>query len=885
MISPRKLFACCFYVLGLLSLTVQARAAEFSVGATPTWVKTIAPGASDSPVRAAASGGAFHLLVDRQVKANGRQTQFYRRFVSEALNAQGLDEVANIQIYFNPAFERVVVHSLKVIRDGKPVERVDQVQFNVLQRETDLEYQVYDEGRTASVFLKDIRVGDKVDYAYTIEGSNPVFGEHSFGRAGMQYSQPVARLNLRLLYPDQGAFEVFTHGAVQRSKVIPLGGRREESWSLTDVAALNIDAQAPSWHDPYPSVSWTTFADWSDVVAWAQPLYRVPVTLPEPMQAQVDKIRAEYSTPAQRTAAALRWVQAEFRYLAMPIGIASHAPNSPELVVERRFGDCKDKTLLLLSLLDALGVDAYPALVNTEVERGLRHYAPNPAAFNHVLVMAHLGGADYWLDPTRDEQQGDLDQVYQPDFELALVVRDDVNDLQAMTAKRINLRQVQVIVDASRGFDDEVELTVTTTTQGAQTDTLRRTLATSSRNDMQQKYLNFYASYYRGISVREPMQVESSKSGHQIQVVENYSLGSIASLSEETQRYEAPVYTPDVLEYLSAPQSLVRNAPLQLDHPLEVTQVTQIKLPEDWNVEESVTEVKDAAFTFRREVKLEDKVVTLNDQFTTLADHVPADEMARYAENLASARRAASFEFYWPNAQAEAIAGDATDDATDAGPPSGLHPGAVAGAIASVLIAIGLAILLYRFDPVARYRGPPHDLQGISGWLILPAIAALVMPLMFGHALYGNYTLLEQSTWIGLVELAGGQIVPMYLMLAMSFIASPLLLALSILFAVLFFQRRTSAPALFITLMACNLTVLLAEYLFMRHIGMGTIWTEDEMAQHLKSMLQLVVRAVIWIPYFLVSQRVRVTFTRRRVATPFTNPPIAAEPAHGDEPG
>ncbi len=201
------------------------------------------------------------------------------------------------------------------------------------------------------------------------------------------------------------------------------------------------------------------------------------------------------------------------------------------------------------------------------------------------------------------------------------------------------------------------------------------------------------------------------------------------------------------------------------------------------------------------------------------------------------------------------------------------------------LIAIGLAILLYRFDPVARYRGPPHDLQGISGWLILPAIAALVMPLMFGHALYGNYTLLEQSTWIGLVELAGGQIVPMYLMLAMSFIASPLLLALSILFAVLFFQRRTSAPALFITLMACNLTVLLAEYLFMRHIGMGTIWTEDEMAQHLKSMLQLVVRAVIWIPYFLVSQRVRVTFTRRRVATPFTNPPIAAEPAHGDEPG
>ena len=45
--------------------------------------------------------------------------------------------------------------------------------------------------------------------------------------------------------------------------------------------------------------------------------------------------------------------------------------------MERRFGDCKDKTLLLLSLLDALGIEAYPALVNTDVQRGIRQQAPS----------------------------------------------------------------------------------------------------------------------------------------------------------------------------------------------------------------------------------------------------------------------------------------------------------------------------------------------------------------------------------------------------------------------------------------------------------------------------------------------------------------------------
>ena len=210
--SSRIFRVTCLLLFCLAGLAPAAHAADFLLRPTPGWVKSIAPGASDSPVRAAASGGAFYLLVDRQVKANGRQTQVYRRFVSQAMNAQGLDEVANIQIYFNPAYERLMVHSLKVIRGEQTTERVNQVQFNVLQRETDLEYQVYDEGRTASVFLKDIRVGDIVDYAYTIEGSNPVFGEHSFGRAGLQFSQPVARLNLRLLYPDQGQLKVLTQG-------------------------------------------------------------------------------------------------------------------------------------------------------------------------------------------------------------------------------------------------------------------------------------------------------------------------------------------------------------------------------------------------------------------------------------------------------------------------------------------------------------------------------------------------------------------------------------------------------------------------------------------------------------------------------------------------
>ena len=48
------------------------------------------------------------------------------------------------------------------------------------------------------------------------------------------------------------------------------------------------------------------------------------------------------------------------------MGTNSHQPTPASETLALRYGDCKDKTVLLISLLKALGVEAHPALVNTE---------------------------------------------------------------------------------------------------------------------------------------------------------------------------------------------------------------------------------------------------------------------------------------------------------------------------------------------------------------------------------------------------------------------------------------------------------------------------------------------------------------------------------------
>jgi len=47
-------------------------------------------------------------------------------------------------------------------------------------------------------------------------------------------------------------------------------------------------------------------------------------------------------------------LQQTIRYMGVEVGVGSHTPTHPNAVLTRRFGDCKDKALLVLNMLDAL---------------------------------------------------------------------------------------------------------------------------------------------------------------------------------------------------------------------------------------------------------------------------------------------------------------------------------------------------------------------------------------------------------------------------------------------------------------------------------------------------------------------------------------------------
>ncbi|MBL8276255.1 MAG: DUF3857 domain-containing protein [Pelomonas sp.] len=881
--------ACCAGLLGALlaggagaapgaasaPAVATAAAGKVSFAPAPAWVDAqVAP--LDAAVPASGlSDGRYHLLADQQVRVAGGTQVDYRHTAARAVNERGVEDIANVQIRFDPSYQTLTVHRIDVRRAGRIVSSVAPGALKLLQREASLESLIYDGRLTAHVALKDVRVGDVVETVYSVQGSNPVFGDMRFGSFDFDWGVPVAYRHARLLWPEGRPLYWQLHNGARPATVTRTGGELDHRWRQRDVPARVVDDNSPGWYDPYVWAEWGEFADWAAVARWALPLYRLPDGPLPAVDREVARIAAATSDPEQRLLAALRFVQREVRYLGIEMGVNSHAPHAPSLVLERRFGDCKDKTLLSLAMLRGLGIPARPALVHTGLRHATQERLPTPWAFNHVLVQADLGGQRVWLDPTRAPQAGKgVAQWVQSDFGRALLVSPDTRELVPMAGPeaRALKRELHTVLDASAGFDQPATLTVTTRAQGEAAELLRQALATHSRQDLQKQYLDFYAASYPGLAVDQPYTTRDDTDANVVELVEHYRMPSYWVRNEKQSRWTGDLEVPDLLEWLRRPKGLNRQGPLALRHPVDFTLVSEFRLPKTWNIKPDNLVVEGPAFSLRREEAWRGgNTVVLTDRYRTLADRVEASAMPAYVAQLDKARSGVQYNLYHPletaNAPAETAAA-ATAPAA-AGSLGGDSPHWLPLVVG--LAAVGglglLALRLYRWDPTpAPLPMFTHPATGLGGWLWLPMLGLVATPFTAGRALLQALPAMTVERW-SLLTLPS---TPGYHPLLPPMVLAELVVNLALmggalLLLVLAIKRRSSMPRVYIGWMLLVVAGSLMEALGALVIpAVGADWGAKEGG----AMVRTWVSAGIWIAYFLRSERVQRTFVQRLVTPP-----------------
>src|SRR6185436_505411 len=98
------------------------------------------------------------------------------------------------------------------------------------------------------------------------------------------------------------------------------------------------------------------------------------------------------TAPREKAEALVAFARRQVRYVAVEVGIGGYRPGSPQEVLERRWGDCKDKAFLLVDLLREAGIEAWPALLRAGAGNRMDSEFPSPNQFNHAIVAVSPAG-------------------------------------------------------------------------------------------------------------------------------------------------------------------------------------------------------------------------------------------------------------------------------------------------------------------------------------------------------------------------------------------------------------------------------------------------------------------------------------------------------------
>ncbi len=379
--TPRG--ATTLFVAGFLILSAPVIAiskASFLVKPPPSWVRTVSAEVERKDRQPSSVSSSSILLDDRQIKVGEKTVERYYHYVQRIETSAGLDDISQLKFYFEPSYQQLIIHFIHIQRGNSTIDALKPSEVRVIQQEEELDQQLYNGTLAALIFLNDLRVGDVVDFSYTISGENPVLGGRFAETNYLAGREPIQQLFFRLIYPSKRSLSIKNVQIELQPAVSILGDDTEYVWERQSAAAVTLDDSTPSWFNPYPRVSLSEFRNWEDVVQWALPLYKLSPSSGPALSEKTEQWKSEFPSPEQRTIAALRFAQDEIRYLGIELGRYSHQPTSPAKVFARRFGDCKDKSLLLSRLLVSMGIDAAPALVNSREGHSLDKWQPSPFA-------------------------------------------------------------------------------------------------------------------------------------------------------------------------------------------------------------------------------------------------------------------------------------------------------------------------------------------------------------------------------------------------------------------------------------------------------------------------------------------------------------------------
>jgi transglutaminase-like putative cysteine protease len=628
----------CSFLLLSNAATLLAAGTKPKIEQQPSWVTPVNINYTAKHLDKDAEDGYSDLHFEQQVSL-AQQAVFVKKTM-HILSEAGVQNFSQVSVDYDPSFQQLSLHTIRIIRGNEVVNQLIASRIKTIQQEKELDRFIYNGSLTAVVILEDIRKDDIVEYSYTLKGFNPIFKNKYVGYYNLQYGYPLYNIYYRLVVPTGRTVNIKNSLTTIQPSISNASSETVYEWKIKDQESMNVEKDIPSWYDAFPMVMISEYNSWNEIAKWAEELF--PLTPPSAsLEKKINEIKTNHGTAEAKLLAALRFVQDDIRYMGIEMGENSHKPHSPSHVLQQRFGDCKDKSYLLCTMLKALGIESYPVLINTVYKKTINTWLPSHFAFDHVTVSVILDGKTYWFDPTIAYQRGSLREISYPNYQTGLIIKPgtiNFTKIELQNPGKVATKESFFV----KSLNSAVRLVVSTQFSGSFADNARYSFRSDSPKDIQESYKGLYTPYFKKIT-SDSISYEDDEATGVFRTKEYYTIKDFWRSEDGKQKVVLEPYLIGTI--IKKPREENRRMPFSLAYPARYTEEIEINLPEDWGTSESSYDFKTSGclLNYSYSTPSPDRVL-LSYTYENTDDHILPASTSEYLEEIEKAEKTIAFE-------------------------------------------------------------------------------------------------------------------------------------------------------------------------------------------------------------------------------------------------
>ena len=224
------------------------------------------------------------------------------------------------------------------------------------------------------------------------------------GLVRFQFEEPILSKELKIILPAEKSLKYRIIGLDSEFQVETSGPDKVYALAASDRPQVKPEEFMPSLEEIGARVVFSTFADWKEACRIFSRSFGQAVRPTPEIKALALDLTKEAAFPEERAHRLFNFVAKEVRNVNLPFGEGGLEVHEAGAVLKNRYGDWKDKSVLLAALLQAAGLEAYPVLANSRAIPAAED-VPTLKQFDCVLVAVRQGDGLVFLNPFANKSQ------------------------------------------------------------------------------------------------------------------------------------------------------------------------------------------------------------------------------------------------------------------------------------------------------------------------------------------------------------------------------------------------------------------------------------------------------------------------------------------------